>query len=42
MEMEMASTLSREGLIRLEKQGWVFYGLCIVRKALGLIEMGPP
>jgi len=29
-------------LIKLEKQGWVFYGSCMVRKALGLMEIGPP
>jgi len=35
------STHSRAGLIKLEKQVWVFYGFCMVRKALGLMEMGP-
>jgi len=35
------STHSRAGLIKLEKQGWVFYGFCMVRKALGLMEIGP-
>ena len=39
--MWVASTHSRAGLIKLEKQGWVFYGFCMVRKALGLIEIGP-
>jgi len=29
-------------MIKLEKQGWVFYGSCMVRKALGLMEIGPP
>jgi len=28
-------------LDKIEKQSWVFYGLCIVRKAIGLMEMGP-
>jgi len=31
--MWVTSPLSRAGLIRLEKQGWVFYGLCMVRHA---------
>jgi len=40
--MWVASTHSRAGLIKLEKQGWVFYGSCMVRKALDLMEIGPP
>ena len=40
--MWVASTHSRADLIKLEKQGWVFYGSCMVRKALGLMEIGPP
>jgi len=40
--MWVASTQSRAGLIKLEKQGWVFYGFCMVHKALGLMEFGPP
>jgi len=39
--MWVASTHSRAGLIKLQKQGWVFYGFCMIRKALGLMEMGP-
>jgi len=39
--MWVASTHLRAGLIKLEKQGRVFYGFCMVRKALGLMEMGP-
>ena len=39
--MWVASTHSGAGLIKLEKQGWVFYGFCMVRKALGFMEMGP-
>jgi len=40
--MWVALTHSRAGLIKLEKQGWGFYGFCLVRKALGLMEMEPP
>jgi len=37
----VASTLSRAGLIKSEKnKDGVFYGFCMVRKALGLMEMG--
>jgi len=39
--MWVASTHSRAGLMKLEKQGWVFYGFCMIRKALGLMEIGP-
>jgi len=39
--MWVASTHSRAGLIKLEEQGWVFYGFCMIRKALGLMEIGP-
>jgi len=28
-------------LDKIKKQGWVFYGFCMVRKALCLTEMGP-
>jgi len=28
-------------LIKLEKQGWTFFGFCVVCKALGFMEMGP-
>jgi len=38
--MWVASTLSRAGLIKSEKHGWVFYGFCMVRKAPELMEMG--
>jgi len=40
--MWVASTHSRADMIKLEKQGWVFYGSGMVRKALGLMEIGPP
>jgi len=41
--MWVASTHSEAGLIKLEKQGWVFlYESCMVGKALGLMEIGPP
>jgi len=39
--MWAASTHSMAGLIKLEKQGWVFYGFCVICEALGLMEMGP-
>jgi len=39
--MWVESTHSRAGLIKLEKQGWLFYGFCMVCKAIGLMEMGP-
>ena len=42
VDVGIASTHSRAGLIKLERQGWVFYGSCMVRKALGLMEIGPP
>ena len=37
-----ASTHLRAGLVKLEKQGCAFYGSCMVRKALGLMEIGHP
>jgi len=40
--MWVASTHSRAGLTKLEKQGWFFNGFCMIRKALGLMEIGPP
>jgi len=40
--ISLASTHSRAGLIKSEKQGWIFYGFCMVRQTLDLMEVGPP